>query len=92
VSVHGIAGVPGSNETYAVATGDTFLFSSFFSSLQASSGPGQQLNESALSICTHMQDSFCLTHSIPRTAYVLGSEAEEVMARSFLASTGSFHM
>ena len=89
MSVHGIAGIPGSNETYAVATGDTFLFSSFFSSLCTG---GDEAAAAALSISTHMQDSFCLTHSIPRTAYVFGPEAEEVMARNFLASTGSFHM
>lgn len=87
--MHGIAGVPGNNETYAVATGDTFLFSSFFSSLRSSN---YENDATALSIYTHMQDSFCLTHSIPRTAYVFGPEAEETMARRFLASTGSYHM
>jgi hypothetical protein len=90
--IHGIAGVPGSNETYCVATGDTFLFSSFFCPLYLEAGKHRNLEKNARSIGTHMQDTFCLTHSIPRTAYVLGSEIEETMARRFLASTGSFHM
>jgi len=94
VSVHGIAGVPGSNETFCVATGDTFLFSSFFSSLRqlTTTSKDQNIDSTDISICTHMQDSFCLTHCIPRTFYVLGAEMEEAMARRFIASTGSFHM
>lgn len=91
VSIHGIAGVPESNESYAIAIGDTFLFSPCYHLLGQEQRTEGRVCPNFKKI-VHLQDSICLTHAVPLSSRVLGSDREEVVARDFFSHAISLHM
>ncbi len=92
ISINNIS-LESSNNSTVVAIGDTFVFSSSFSSIfnATSQLPSNKILQS-LDEYGYIQDSYCLTHAISPCRYYLAAGIEETMAKMLVSGTRNLHL
>lgn len=86
-----------SSKTVFVAVGDTYLFSSGFTSLVTehdliNKNKNKKDKLIALDTYGYFQDSYCVTHAIPLYRCFLSAGVEESMGRQFMSASRNIHM